>query len=159
MNIINFKNGSKIIGLDNSNNIRSKRGDEQIKKNIERQMYDYIYDSYANLSTNSFVTTSKFSEDSLNEVIESMSQTIKPNSYFSNTSPSIFGIPFIISEALATYKSVQIRTHKKKRINKKWRKKYGFKQIEIVNDKSYVFGGKIYISPATAKSITNNCKG
>jgi hypothetical protein len=37
---------------------------------------------------------------------------------------------------------VQVRTHKKKRINKKWRKRYGFKEIPW--NKFYIESNRIY---------------
>ena len=37
------------------------------------------------------------------------------------------GVPIIITNAIT--KTVQARTHKKKRINKKWAKRYGFKCV------------------------------
>ena len=39
------------------------------------------------------------------------------------------GVPIIITNAIT--KTVQARTHKKKRINKKWLKRYGYKQITV----------------------------
>ena len=40
---------------------------------------------------------------------------------------------------------VQARTHKKKRINKKWRKRYGMKEIPW--DKFFIEGNRIYCHP------------
>lgn len=40
------------------------------------------------------------------------------------------GIPVFVSEG--TVKFVQKRKHKKKRINKKWRKKYGLKEVPAI---------------------------
>lgn len=37
------------------------------------------------------------------------------------------GIPVFVSKGIV--KSVQKRKHKKKRINKKWKKKYGLKEV------------------------------
>ncbi len=36
----------------------------------------------------------------------------------------------IINDKLTTFRQVQVRTHKRKRINKKWKKKYGMKDTE-----------------------------
>lgn len=40
------------------------------------------------------------------------------------------GIPIFESNHLPTGKQVQRRTHRRSRINKKWRKRYGFKPLE-----------------------------
>ena len=52
------------------------------------------------------------------------------------------GVPIIITNAIT--KTVQARTHKKKRINKKWLKRYGYKEIQNEN-KTYMIDGKLYI--------------
>ena len=41
--------------------------------------------------------------------------------------------------------TVQVRTHKKKRINKKWRKRYGFKEVPW--NKFVIEGRNIYCHP------------
>lgn len=46
---------------------------------------------------------------------------------------------------------VQVRTHKKKRINKKWRKRYGVKEVPW--NKLYVFEDKILAHPKMIERI------
>ena len=46
---------------------------------------------------------------------------------------------------------VQTRRNKKKRINKKWRKRYGMKQVPWKN--LFLFDGKIYGHPATLEKV------
>lgn len=46
---------------------------------------------------------------------------------------------------------VQARTHKKKRINKKWRKRYGMKEIPW--KKFYIVGDKIYAHPVMIQKL------
>ena len=56
-----------------------------------------------------------------------------------------FGYPVIGVEAC--YDWVQARTHKKKRINKKWRKRYGFRKKPW--NKLFIADGKVYGHPKT----------
>lgn len=52
------------------------------------------------------------------------------------------GMPIII-----TTRRFQARKHKKRRINKKWLKRYGVKVIEVQDhNKPFVFKGKIYMT-------------
>lgn len=45
---------------------------------------------------------------------------------------------------------VQIRTHRKKRINKKWAKRYGFRVYDILEDgKIIMIGGIMYMNRKT----------
>lgn len=46
---------------------------------------------------------------------------------------------------------VQARTHKKKRINKKWRKRYGVKEVPW--NKFYIEGNRIYCHPKMIAKI------
>lgn len=50
-------------------------------------------------------------------------------------------------DIIVTTKKYQIRTHKKKRINKKWAKRYGFMYFDV-QDKGQVviIGSKIYMT-------------
>lgn len=60
-----------------------------------------------------------------------------------------FGYPVISTEYMR--ETVQARKHKKKRINKKWLKRYGKKSVpskDIV-----VADGKIYVHPKTLAKI------
>ena len=52
-------------------------------------------------------------------------------------------VPIIITNAIT--KTVQARTHKKKRINKKWLKRYGYKEVQDEN-KTYMIDGKLYMT-------------
>ena len=52
------------------------------------------------------------------------------------------GIPITI-----TTKTVQNRKHKKRRINKKWLKRYGYTEREVQPDGSaYMYDGKLYMT-------------
>ena len=53
------------------------------------------------------------------------------------------GVPIIITNAIT--KTVQARTHKKKRINKKWLKWYGYKEVQDEN-KTYMIDDKLYMT-------------
>lgn len=56
---------------------------------------------------------------------------------------SMFGYQIIPVSYMADM--VQVRTHKKKRINKKWRKRYGMKEVPW--NKFVVFEDKIFCHP------------
>lgn len=56
----------------------------------------------------------------------------------------IIGVPYMMN-------IVQARTHKKKRINKKWRKRYGVKEIPW--NKLIIEGNKIYCHPKWVERI------
>lgn len=62
---------------------------------------------------------------------------------------SIFGYQVIGTPYMAD--KVQARTHKKKRINKKWRKRYGFKEIPW--NKFFIEGHRIYCHPKMVEKI------
>ena len=63
------------------------------------------------------------------------------------------GMMLFPSEALVKgYK--QRRTHKKKRINKKWRKRYGV--IAIPDDQIYVIDKQIFCHPSIANILRQN---
>ena len=68
---------------------------------------------------------------------------------------------FSLIESDAIVKKVQVRTHKKKRINKKWLKRYGFKEVPDY-DTIYVgtpMGEKYIIAqPKTIKRIKESLK-
>lgn len=54
----------------------------------------------------------------------------------------ISGMPIIV-----TTRTYQARKHKKKRINKKWLKRYGMRIVEVQeHGKPFVFEGKIYMT-------------
>lgn len=62
------------------------------------------------------------------------------------------GMPIIITNAIT--KEVQCRTHKKKRINKKWLKRYGYKTVPD-NTKMFVFDGKILMAQKLFDKISH----
>lgn len=51
---------------------------------------------------------------------------------------------------------VQARTHKKKRINKKWRKRYGMKEVPW--KKCFVVDDKIYAHPKMIEGLIMEAK-
>ena len=53
------------------------------------------------------------------------------------------GMPVIINNYIT--KTVRYRTHKKRRIDKKWLKRYGYKEVQD-DTKMYVFDGKLLMS-------------
>lgn len=58
-------------------------------------------------------------------------------------------------------KKVQARTHKKKRINKKWAKRYGFKTYEnqlLENGQMIVMGREIYMNERTYKALKKHVR-
>lgn len=58
-------------------------------------------------------------------------------------------------------KKVQARTHKKKRINKKWAKRYGFKTYEnqlFKNGQMIVMGQKIYMNERTYEALKKHAR-
>lgn len=67
-------------------------------------------------------------------------------------------------EIIITTKKCQIRTHKKKRINKKWAKKYGYIYFDIQDPgQAVVIGHKIYMTlrdfEALSAEINKSMKG
>lgn len=63
---------------------------------------------------------------------------------------SFYGYKLVESEQCVEF--VQRKTHKKKRINKKWLRKYGHKAVPM-KDKVIVAGGKIFAHPVMMKRI------
>lgn len=57
-------------------------------------------------------------------------------------------------ETTAITKKVQRRTHKKRRINKKWAKRYGYREAPDTK-KIVLVGGNIYAHPTLAEKIIN----
>lgn len=57
-------------------------------------------------------------------------------------------------ETTAITKTVQRRTHKKRRINKKWAKRYGYREVPDTK-KIVLVGGHIYAHPTLAEKIIN----
>lgn len=69
--------------------------------------------------------------------------------YYGLDCTNIFGYQVICVSYMAD--KVQARTHKKKRINKKWRKRYGFKEIPW--NKFFIEGNRIYCHPKMFEKI------
>ena len=53
------------------------------------------------------------------------------------------GMPVIITNAIT--KNVRCRKHKKRRIDKKWLKRYGYKEVQD-DTKMYIFNGSLLMS-------------
>ena len=63
------------------------------------------------------------------------------------------GTPIIIVPT----RKIQNRTHKKKRINKKWAKRYGFTIFETLkNGETYMIDGKLYMNQYTYEILMKN---
>lgn len=62
---------------------------------------------------------------------------------------SVFGYPVVATDYMR--ERVQARRHKKKRINKKWRKRYGEKSVP--SRSIVIFDGKIYCHPKMLAKI------
>lgn len=60
-------------------------------------------------------------------------------------------------ETNAITKRVQYRTHRKRRINKKWRKRYGYKYVPD-DKKILIIGGNIFATPRTVKKLIEYLK-
>lgn len=60
-------------------------------------------------------------------------------------------------ETTTIIKLVRSRTHRKRRIDKKWLKKYGYKAVPD-DSKIYIFDGCVYASPNTIKKIIEDIK-
>jgi hypothetical protein len=65
---------------------------------------------------------------------------------------------FRLIETTAITKQVQRRTHHKRRINKKWLKKYGRKTV-LDDGRIIQFGDCIFATPKTIKKIIAATKG
>ena len=61
-------------------------------------------------------------------------------------------MPIFITDAIKKY--VRNRTHKKKRIDKKWEKQYGYKSVTD-DAKCIMFSGTIYMSQKCYERIKN----
>lgn len=61
-------------------------------------------------------------------------------------------------ETTAITKQVQRKTHKKRRINKKWLKRYGYKTV-LDDYKIVIFENSILATPKTIKKIIEHLKG
>jgi hypothetical protein len=63
----------------------------------------------------------------------------------------------LVKSNLFTKGTRQNKTHKSKRINKKWRKKYGF--VDIPDKQVYMMQGKIFGHPITIDKIIKGARG
>ena len=66
-----------------------------------------------------------------------------------------FGMEIIITECLT--KDTQRRKHKKRRINKKWLKRYGYKCVPD-NDKIILFNNKLCMTKGAYEKIKKGIK-
>ncbi len=65
------------------------------------------------------------------------------------------GMEIVITECLT--KDIQRRTHKKRRINKKWLKRYGYKCVPD-NDKIIMFNNKLFMTKGAYKRVKRGIK-
>lgn len=65
------------------------------------------------------------------------------------------GMPIVITDYIT--KTVRKRTHKKKRIDKKWLKKYGYKEAQD-ESKIYMIDGKLFMSQKCYDKIQKGMK-
>ena len=65
------------------------------------------------------------------------------------------GMEIFITEGLT--KDIQRRTHKKRRINKKWLKRYGYKCVPD-NDKMIVFNNKLFMTKGAYEKVKKGIK-
>lgn len=73
------------------------------------------------------------------------------------TQPITYYDGFRLVETTAITKQVQRRTHRKRRINKKWLKRYGYKTV--LDDGSIIhFGDCLLATPKTIKKIITAIK-
>jgi len=61
------------------------------------------------------------------------------------------GLKIIVNDYLPRTKEVQAKTHKRKRINKKWLKKYGHKTVKSLD--AVRIGDTIYCLPEVAEKL------
>ena len=71
--------------------------------------------------------------------------------------PDIIFMGFRLIETTALTKRVQKRRHRKRRINKKWLKRYGYKTV-LDDGRIIRFGDIIYATPKTIKKIIDAAK-
>ena len=68
------------------------------------------------------------------------------------TEPIAYLNGFKLIETTAITKQVQRRTHRKRRINKKWRKRYGYKTV-LDDGRIIRVGDYLYATPNTVNKI------
>lgn len=64
----------------------------------------------------------------------------------------LLGVPIIV-----TTKTFQHRKHRKKRVNKKWAKRYGFREIEIQDAEIIFADGKIFVTKKGFEKLKGMC--
>lgn len=65
---------------------------------------------------------------------------------------------FRLIETTAITKQIQRRTHRKRRINKKWLKRYGYKTV-LDDGRLFRYGDCVFGTPKTIKKIIEYLKG
>ena len=73
------------------------------------------------------------------------------------TEPVAYYMGFRLIETTAITKQVQCRTHRKRRINKKWAKRYGYKTV-LDDGRIIRVGDCLYATPKTVKKIIEEMK-
>lgn len=68
------------------------------------------------------------------------------------TEPVAYYMGFRLIETTAITKQIQCRTHRKRRINKKWAKRYGYKTV-LDDGRIIRVGDYLYATPKTVKKI------
>ena len=69
-----------------------------------------------------------------------------------NAHPALYCMGFKIYETTAITKQVQRRRHRKRRINKKWLKRYGYKTV-LDDEKMIRVGDSLYATPNMVKKL------
>ncbi len=69
-----------------------------------------------------------------------------------NAQPALHYMGFKIYETTAITKQVQRRRHRKRRINKKWLKRYGYKTV-LDDEKIIRVGDRLYATPNMVKKL------
>lgn len=73
------------------------------------------------------------------------------------TEPIAYYNGFKLIETTAITKQVQRRTHRKRRINKKWAKRYGYKTV-LDDGRILQVGDCLFATPNTVKKIIEKTK-
>lgn len=69
-----------------------------------------------------------------------------------NVQPALHIMGFQLFESTAITKNIQRRTHRKRRINKKWLKRYGYKTV-LDDEKIIRVGDRLYATPNMVKQL------
>jgi len=73
----------------------------------------------------------------------------------------LYGVPIVYTEMAVQRSTLQVRRHKKVRINKKWRKRYGVKVIEkpvMYFADGGMFGKRFIAHPSFRSAIEREAK-